>query len=198
METTKEASVHASMSSEETVQLSGLIEEEQELLEAALNGQCWVTVRNGRLESAPARDIPPSAVDEEMLPFWRKFDEEKEIQIQLFKLGPLPNWSSPSIIVQSLCGYNYTPELYRRDAALMEEYGFTCLRSRRGPDGRFWELWYLPGVWAAKGALLEAVGKHGSEKVKLERVLSFFESRKSLVTFGTLDVTVQRMAMRVE
>lgn len=42
---------------------------------------------------------------------------------------------------------------YAKRAALLEEAGFECLRSRRGKDGRIWEHWYLPGKWSAEGPI---------------------------------------------
>jgi len=56
----------------------------------------------------------------------------------------------PSIYVQHIAGYHGD---YRKSANLMESVGFECLRSRRGKDGKYWEMWYLPGAWAATGDL---------------------------------------------
>lgn len=61
-----------------------------------------------------------------------------------------------SLYVEHLCGYDYTPENYAREAAKMAEFGFVCMRSPRGSDGRYWEAWFLPGLWAAEGRLKNA------------------------------------------
>lgn len=197
MEEQKPPSVYAAMTSEKQVDITGLAEGEREAIEGALNGHYWITVRDGRIQKVHARETPLSEVDEGMLPFWRAFDEKREgLQLKLVEFEPIKDGNSPAIFIQSLCGYNYTPETYRHDAAVLEEYGFICMRSRRGEDGRYWELWYLPGLWSAKGRLKEAIGKgRDSEMKKLERALNFFQSRQCKMTFGTLDVTTQRLAM---
>lgn len=200
MEEQKTSSVYAAMTSEKRVDIGGLVDGEREAIEGALNGHYWITVRDGRIQKIPARETPLSEVDEGMLPFWRAFDQKQEgLQLKLVEFEPIKEGYSPAIFIQSLCGYNYTPATYRHDAAVLEEYGFICMRSRRSEDGRYWEIWYLPGLWAAKGRLKEALGaERASEKKKLERAFDFFHSRKCQVTFGTLDVTVQRMAMEMD
>jgi len=60
---------------------------------------------------------------------------------------------SPSYFVQHItaAGGNYEAKVVK-----MEEVGFSCLRSRRGEDGEIWEVWYLPGKWAAQGELKDS------------------------------------------
>lgn len=197
MEEQKTRNVYAAKLSADRVDIAGLAEGEREAIEGALNGQHWITVRDGRIVTIPARETPPTTVDEEMLPFWRAFDNKQVgLQLKLVEFGPIKEGFSPAIFIQSLCGYNYTPETYRLDAAVLEEYGFICMRSRRGEDGKYWEVWYLPGLWAARGRLREALGAdRAPERKKLERALDFFQSRKCQMTFGTLDVAIQRLAM---
>jgi hypothetical protein len=99
----------------------------------------------------------------------------------------------PSIIIQHLCGYHYTPENYKRQAEYLESLGFECLRSRRGADARYHELWLLSGLWSAKGGLKESLGNGGSYGNKeLNKAVKFLCRNAS---FGTLDVSFQRAAM---
>ncbi|EKE24906.1 MAG: hypothetical protein ACD_5C00359G0001 [uncultured bacterium] len=154
----------------------------------------WVSTKGGRLEvAAKKKDLPKPTEDEEMLPFWRR-QVPGSYQLELFKVA-VPKYSSPAIIIQSLCGYNYTSENYKYTAELLESYGFECLRSRRGNDGKYWEVWILPGLWSAKGELEKALHglDLGSKKI-LERAIKFFCRN---VQFGTLDVSFQRAAMPV-
>ena len=99
---------------------------------------------------------------------------------------------SPSITIQGLCGYNYTEENYKWNAEKLESYGFQCLRSRRGTDAKFWELWFLPGLWCSKGDLEANVKRGKDDKEELKIALEFLRHK---VSFGTLDVSNQRMCM---
>lgn len=188
------------------VNFYGFSREEISSVDGVANGYNWMTIQDGVPKFVSVYEsLPEPAVDDEMLPFWRKLSEEHEsTQLELFDLGTekLQN-SSPSFIVQHLCGYRYTSDNYRYNAELLESYGFECLRSRRRANGRFWEVWLLPGTWAAKGELQEVlslVTDPGSdyqkaEKKKVEKTIDFL-CRK--VDFGTLDVCVQRAAMTVD
>lgn len=44
-------------------------------------------------------------------------------------------------------------EYYKGRADLLESAGFVCLRSEKGKDGKYWEVWYLPGAYAAEGPI---------------------------------------------
>ena len=94
----------------------------------------------------------------------------------------------------NLCGYGYSPESYRANAERLESYGFQCLRSRRGPDACYWEIWYLPGLWSAQGNLKEVLDaqKEQREKDLTKEAVSFL---CHAVSFGTPNVTIQRAAM---
>lgn len=176
------------------VTIEGFSLDEFEKMLGAMRGMYWVHSDNGRLVSSPRYEPPPNPiVDEEMLPFWRKpTKNEKAGSLKLFEMEDLGEHSSPSISIQSLCGYYYTPERYKAEAAKLESWGFECLRSRRGNDGQFWEVWFLSGIWSAKGALLESIKGIKGEKKKLEAATDFLGRN---AVFRTLDVSVQRMAM---
>lgn len=130
--------------------------EEIEALDVALSsGMYWVrhTKKRG-LEKVHAFKEIPELVDDDISPFFTKVvyfqpgnvkrldknlhDEEKDRK------------RDPSFFVQSIYGYS---DNYEKKAKMLEEVGFECLRSRRGKDGKYWEIWYLPGIWRLKGEL---------------------------------------------
>lgn len=178
--------------------LEGLTPEEIENMEGILHNHFYVTVNHkGRLETIRRKElVPRPAEDEEMLPFWRR-QKPVAVQLELFRTESFEHYS-PSIIISSLCGYNYTPEFYKKTAEQLESYGFECMRSRRGNDGKFGEIWVLSGPWAAKGELGEVVRKNQSRKSKkkkkdeLKIVIRFLCNK---VSFGSLDVMIQKAAM---
>lgn len=92
-----------------------------------------------------------------------------------------------SIFVEHLCGYNYTPERATAEMEKLTAWGFECLRSPRGKEGRYWELWYLPGLWAAKGTMAG---------IKTIEEATRFLCRHC--SFGSMQVTRQAAAMTVD
>ncbi|MBY0473284.1 hypothetical protein K2Q00_03330 [Patescibacteria group bacterium] len=183
------------------ISLNGLNRAEEDILEGAFRtGHHWVRMgQNGRIEHTPSFNALPSPADDDrMLPFWREGEKKPPVQLELFshaETGDQRLHSSRSFTIQHLCGYGYTPEKYKAQAALLESWGFECLRSRRGKTGEFWEIWFLPGVWAAKGSLKTAVHrlpqKERNEETQAKLALEFIRRNAS---FGTLDVSVQRLA----
>lgn len=185
--------------------INGLDSKELANIEGAMHGHFWVTVSDrGRLRAIPSyKELPSPIEDEMMTPFWRSPIPSLETQLELFPIEPLPRgFALPSIIIQHLCGYHYTHERYLRTAENLQRWGFECLRSRRNASGRFHEMWVLSGLWAAQNELKEAVegvstraNDSGYEKRRLKAALDFLAHRSS---FGTLDVTYQRMAMVID
>lgn len=185
------------------INIHGLVDGETELIEGAVNGHQWVTVKEGRIVAQPTyKPLPGPTEDEEMLPFWRA-RREGTSEMRQFLLDPDESLDhhSPSILISSVCGYDYTPENYRCETEKLERWGFICMRSRRDSDGHFWEFWYLPSLYLAKEELKDALQSkkdsagEPTESIKMERALSFLSRNTS---FGSLDVVVQRMAMVAE
>jgi hypothetical protein len=191
-----------------SVEITGLTQIEVERLLSAIHSLSWFKVEDGRLVSSPCHlPLPDPVRDEHMLPFWREFQNthsQGEFFERIFEDMSEDVICSPHFTIQSLCGYNHTPENYAREAEKLLSYGFVQTRSRRAEDGRYWELWYLPGIWCAKGNLKEVVegitakartweDPHGKRKDKecFKAVLEFLRRN---VSFGTLDVSVQRLA----
>ena len=180
------------------VTIRGLSKDDQDAMEAMICGECWVRLgddgrieRRSRFEPQPSPEqdplIPPKWYGENLDRLWLtvpapKLDDE-----------PDPKHHFPAITVQHLCGYNNMP--YEAEAQKLQEYGFECLRSRRGPNGRFWEVWQLPGLYAAKGRLKEALARHVSTAESLRAAIDFLCRH---VSFGTLNVCYQRACMVVD
>lgn len=190
------------------VTISNMTSEEAELLVGMIRGKHWLSIDNGRLSTVARFNPLPGPVDDiDMMPFWRRFmlPLDGRLQVNTFDPESMKNISEGSIVIQSLCGYNYSEENYKRQAGKLISWGFECLRSRRKPDGGYWEIWYLPGPWAAKGELEDAIKKAEVEaKARGELRDSKRSTRATLtflrknVEFGTLDITAQRLCMVID
>lgn len=174
--------------------LRGLKPEEIENMEGMLHNHFWVTVNHdGRLETIRRKELVPGPTeDEDMLPFWSRH-KSGAVQTELFETEDFKH-RFPSIVIQHLCGYGYTPERHKDCAQQLESYGFECMRSRRGENGRYWEIWLLLGPWSAKGELGKAV-RRNKKKDELDVVIDFL---CRYVSFGSLDIMVQRAAMSMD
>ena len=185
--------------------INGVEQEEVDfLLGSFKSGHHWVRRgNNGRLEHIPAYEqVPPPEKDKEMHPFWQPSGETGGVQFEMLcldeELGAYSRYSSPSILIQHLCGYYYSAKNYKKQAEFLEKCGFSCMRSRRDEaSGQFWEIWFLPGIWCAKGPLREAINASNKKNEKLQaKVAVDFLRQKS--QFGTRDIAVQRLAMAME
>ncbi len=179
----------------ESVTINSLTKGEIKKMEGVVRGHAWVTGdEKGRLKFVDTREkLPSPEKDDEMLPFWRKPKSDEIAQLEFQDLGK-EDWkhSSPSIFIQHLRGYNYTSEGYRHTASQLEGYGFSCMRSKRGDDGRYWEIWFLPSLFLAEGALQETIAMETENDAKFNKAINFLCAN---VSFGSLDVSVQRAAM---
>ena len=113
-----------------------------------------------------------------------KFTGEKpEVKLNL------EDWDNQacSLYVEHLCGYNYSSENYAREAGKLTAMGFVCMRSPRDERGRYWEAWFLPGVWAGKGAL------EGCKTVEAAINIILRHCRP-----GSISAVRQRMALTVD
>lgn len=179
------------------ISVENLTKEELDKLRASLlSGAYYAKGENGRIVFVPTYEkLPDPIKDEKMLPFWREHEGEKVYQAEMFEaMHSKESVYSPSITIRSLCGYHYTPAFYKEIAEKLESYGFEVLRSQRGDDFRYTELWILSGLWAAKGDLKEVIKNFKGEE-QLKKTLKFLRRN---VSFGSLDVSTQRMAMVME
>ncbi len=179
-------------------EFSGLEKGEVDMMHSAAGGQAWITVDdNGRVKSAPTREpLPGLTEDLAMAPFWRRH-QDVQAKLELNDFESLEAYSSPHFVVQHLCGYRYSLENYQMQAARLERFGFQCMRSKRAADGKFWEIWFLPGAWAAQNELKEVCSKFKmDERKEMVKAVTSFLARNC--SFGTLDVSVQKLAMVIE
>jgi hypothetical protein len=174
---------------------------EIEALEGMVNGAQWVKGDKsaGALTIDAYKALPVPQDDPLLPPQWQR--SEGTIAHGSARLvdhvSPDEGWHSPSFVVQHLCAYGFTVEKYRAEAVKMQQLGFECLRSRRSRDGKFWELWFLPGSWAAKGALAEQLklAREHDWKAQSRVIMDYVQKH---VVAGTTDVCVQRLAMSIE
>lgn len=182
---------------EGSIELKGFSQESLEKMRAAMTlGAYYVRVVNGKLIAVSIwQDLPKPTEDTVMTPFWRRHAES--IQPEIFEEYQHSKevGYSPSISIQGLCGFNYSEKRYQEEAEKLESYGFNCLRSRRGPDGKFGEVWFLPGLWCAKDDLGLSIKRGKDDAEKLRIALEFLRHK---VSFGSLDVSSQRMAIVVD
>lgn len=174
-------------------------EEQWPAVEAALmGGSAWMRMGDGVIETRPAFIKPPDPVqDDEMLPYWRHASpaEKARYQPTMLDIEPLPFGFGASIIISHLCAFWYTPESYKAQAETLMSFGFVPMRSPRAENGTYYEIWFLLGLWASKGDLRDQFTQtelyaYGDLRAVLDKALRYIASR---VSFGTLDVCVQRM-----
>lgn len=184
--------IKVSMTGPDRIEIGNLSPAEVQSLEGMVKGnnRCIVSLA-GRLETQSRWEpLPTPAQDETMMPFWQPM-LPGPVQME-FREVPTPLGSQAGIIIEHVCGYFYTPENYRAETAKLEEFGFKCIRSRRGPDGGFWEMWYLPDLWWAKGQLKEDLVGIKDPGQAIDQAVRFLCRN---ITFGSLSVTWQRAAM---
>lgn len=179
------------------VTIEGMTKEELDhLLGAFKLGVSWISVADGRLVVRSIHEELPSPVpDLDMAPFWRRWPgpEGFKVQMSLFPDPEFQSFSMPGIVIRGLCAGAsvsgaYSEELYAKQGALLESFGFICLRSRRGDNGRFWEMWYLSGLFSSRGDLAAAI-KDCSD---LDGAARFLMER---VDFGSLEFNRQYAAL---
>ncbi len=125
-------------------------EEDLTVLKGMLNSHVWVRMNKyNELESAPAHRDPPLVYDDRIDPIW---DGKPAMTKKLRDFEKEDNLGKDrSIYVQSIEGYDGDRDT---KAQKLTFNGFVSLRSRKGMrDGKCWEIWYLPGPWAAEGEL---------------------------------------------
>ena len=132
------------------ITFKGTKEEVEKIEGALLHGTHWVRGADGKHEFAGAYlPAPPPVSDLLISEQWppegakpvRSGDKTPELK---------SNAEYRSIYLWHLSGKKAD---YRKRARTLELWGFECLRSRRGKDGKIWECWYLGGMMLAKGDL---------------------------------------------
>lgn len=177
--------------------IKNLSEEEMDKLMATLlHGAYYAKGEKGRIVFIPAHEpLPDPVQDEGMLPFWRAVNipsDQKAVPSSYKDFVHAENGYSSSITISGLCGFYYSPEFYRENAQRLESYGFGVMRSKRDNDFKYWEHWYLPSLWFAKGGLADSFKETKEDSEKLKLALEFLRTH---VVFGSLDVSSQRLCM---
>jgi len=177
------------------VKISGLSQEEVNIILGAVSETCYIGFKDNTLEVVKKfKDLPEPIDDPLMFPFWRKPRIEETAQQEIFEefiFEKTSEHESPSISICSLCGYYYTPETYKTYGERLISYGFVCLRSKRSKDAKFWETWYLPSLWFAAGDLKDTLN---SDPKNIYLAIRFIQSQ---VKFGTLSISACKLAQRI-
>ncbi len=186
--------------------ITGLTAAEFASVESALLGVTWVRVVEGRMQAAPAKlPLPDPTADLLMTPHWsgdREHDWLGQPEItrtrNVREFDKASNCSA-SILIHGITAAVSNPKerdsYYVASANKLESWGFECMRSRRGKDGRFWELWYLPGLYASKGELAKAIEPAKESGVAAEVKASVRFLMNCSVPWGSVDVCCQRAAI---
>lgn len=186
--------MRAAAHSKTAITLEGT-EEEIEAVHAMLAGTKYLHQDSDAVVGLDKFNPLPAPIDDPALKeHWQTLDKIGNWGLWSSK-EPISYLTSPAICIQHLCGYYYSEANYKKAVTQLESFGFHCLRSRRKSSGRFWEIWYLPGLWAAEGQLRKHIGKDTAGQENLEKAVAFLCQH---VSFGTLDATTQRAAMRMD
>ena len=175
------------------ITLSGLTDRELDAVQQFLLGLSYLGCFKGRLHAYSVTEPLPKAEDDPLLaPHWESDGTMKE-----YGGRPVGEGShSPGIIIEHVGAGARSRRETESSKATLTACGFTCLRSPRGDDGRFWEQWVLHGLWQAKGPFekylkaLEINDWHREAEVAAR-----FIARDLNVKFGSLDITIQRWAL---
>lgn len=148
--------------------------------ETMLGSHKWIRQNEyEELESAPAHIDPPILFDKDIDPIWhgkpatiRQLREAEKKDINVY--------THRSFYVQHIAGYD--GDRFRKAQKLVL-CGFSVLRSKRGINGKCWEIWYLPGAWAAEGEL-----RNKSE----DKILDWLIHE---IRLGTIDLSGQSLGL---
>jgi len=179
-----------------SVTITGLSQGEVDSILAAVSSTCYIGFKdNDQLEVVPKfKNLPGPIDDPAMYPFWRKphpLEIAQQTLFDKFIFEETSKHDSPAIYIVGLCGYYYTPQDYKIYAEKLISYGFECMRSKRDSDAIFWENWYLPALWAAKGDLKDYLK---NDQKNIDSALEFIRGQ---VKFGSLSISTQKLAQSI-
>lgn len=173
--------------------LRGLTPPELEAIEGCLIGTSYIRCIDGRLWAYDVYEALPSPEADSLIgPHWGATGEPK-------LWGGLPDgegWHSPGLIITALgAGCGDSRSRRQRNIEIATEFGFQCLRSQRGRDGKYWEQWVLHFLDAARGRLREHLDALPKEDTWDQRANAAARFVAEHVAFGSLDITIQRWAL---
>ena len=177
------------MAGDYEITLSGT-EEEINKIRAMLLGTVWITGwGEGKIKTVDKYDQVTHFDDPLIPPQWQsEFGSVPPKWAETLTDDDKTGWHSPNFYIKHLFGEN-------KAYAKVQSWGFECMRSRRGEDGKFWEAWYLPGDWAAKGELAKYIATLGPKIEWHEKTRLICHWIAERVCFGSMEVAVQRMAL---
>ena len=178
---------------------AGMQRDECDALLAAMMGGAWIRVdpETGRLMTLPAYQ---EFIEPLQDPFWAGSSIHSNQtggakSHRKTELLPVGGGSYPALVLTHLEPYG-DKRARISTAQTIQDWGFVCLRSRRNLDGRFWEVWYLPDLWAAKGQLATQRDEWKAEKLSSgqisEMAADWIAHR---VRCGTINVVSQRWGL---
>jgi hypothetical protein len=179
------------VSSNDSISLVGTPDEIEKMRKMML-GTAWMTVTEGVVKVSESFKEAPEPVSDPMIPpHWQTSFGSLPAAHAPALMNHVPEdmtmWGSPSFFLRHL--------IHTRDVETVQSWGFEVMRSRRGEDGKFWEVWYLPGDWAAKNDLkkfIETIPRTTDWENKSMKIIHWIAER---VIFGSYDVVIQRMAL---
>ena len=120
---------------EASIEFEGTRGEIDALDNALSTGQLWVRKDEaGNLIFAPSFKKPELGTDYDVEPYFTKGKKIARLARGLLKKDETDR-SDCSVFAQHICGYGGN---YEERARRLENAGFSCLRSRRGKDGKYW------------------------------------------------------------
>lgn len=133
-------------------------------IELMLMGVGWVRRGVSNLEVSDAYHTPPGPIEDPKLAEHWPVDKPvvpPSVQYSLFvdeeehekQARANRKLDFRAIYVSSVTAYAGGNDVYSVRAKKLEDGGFVCLRSRRGSDGKYHEVWYLPSCTSAEGEL---------------------------------------------
>lgn len=183
-----------------SITIGNLTPKELEALQQFIFGTSYICCQGGRVHAWHAfEDLPPPQRDPILSECWNPPPDGET------KVGGMPKGKgihSPGLVIRSAGAcYGSDSKEPQRSYQLLESFGFVCMRSPRGDDGRYWEQWVLHGLWQAKGQLGDwyqrwrADNKDASDFGPkwfecAEEACKFINSQG--VRYGSLDIVIQR------
>lgn len=146
--------MHWKTMSKEEITLKGTADEVK-AIERMLKSAVWVRNCEGTLQVHDAFEAPtPPVGDPATSDQWPTDERIAKLGCVRRRKSGMDRWSINyrAIYVHHICGYD-GEKTYADRADALERVGFSCMRSRRGSNGGFWEVWYLPGASFAEGPL---------------------------------------------
>lgn len=131
--------------------------EETQILARSLVGTTWFSVHEGKAVGESCfRPLPRKKPD----PLLFQHFTEGDVYLRVVHQKKTEN--DCAYFVQHIAGYE--PDSYEKKSESMQAAGFDVLRSKRGKDGLYWEIWYLPGSWAFDPVVLRDLSSKYFEK----------------------------------